>query len=430
MPFRRAQRALRHLWLSSHLWRRRLVFWAGAIAVGYAAVGFAQAANAAQALFGRLLAVSPWAALPAAPAAVALSAWAARRFFPGSQGSGIPQTIAARDRGRPELRQRLLAPRIALGKIVLCLIGLLGGASIGREGPTVQVGASIMLWVARASGMGREPGLILAGSAAGVAAAFNTPLAGIVFAIEEMSRSFEQRISALVLIAVVLAGVAALSVTGSATYFGHSGAALSGPGDWAVVVATGVLGGVGGGVFSRLLLAVSGWLAARPQGWVARHPVWFAAACGLVLALIGLASHGATFGTGYAEASGALSQSAPLPWTFAPLKLAATLISSLSGMPGGLFAPSLSVGAGLGSALAPWFPSTASGAVVLLGMAGYFAGVVQAPMTAFVIVTEMADDHAMLVPLMAATVIAYGISRLVAPAPLYHGLAARYHEKN
>ncbi|QFI65445.1 putative chloride channel protein [Sinorhizobium alkalisoli] len=116
------------------------------------------------------------------PAAFVLSAWLAIRFFPNAQGSGISQAIAARELHGPQDRARLLSLRLAFGKILLTVLGLFGGASIGREGPTVQVGASIMLEAARWGGMAQARGLILAGSAAGIAAAFNTPLAGIVFA--------------------------------------------------------------------------------------------------------------------------------------------------------------------------------------------------------------------------------------------------------
>ena len=143
-------------------------------------------------------------------------------------------------------RSRLLSLRLTVGKILLTLLGLACGASIGREGPTVQVGASIMLGAAKLGGMGRERGLILAGSAAGVAAAFNTPLAGIVFAIEEMSRAFESRTSGLVLIAVILAGLASLGLVGNYSYFGHSTSMLKVTIDWIAVLVCGVLGGIAG----------------------------------------------------------------------------------------------------------------------------------------------------------------------------------------
>ncbi len=416
----------RHVWLSSHTWRRRLVFLLGAIATGYVAVGFAVAANNAQTAFEKAISVSPYLARVVTPAALSRSAFLARRYFPGSQGSGIPQAIAARDPLYPERRDRLLSLRTAVGKIGLCLLGLLGGASIGREGPTVQVGAAIMIAAGKVSGMGREPGLILAGSAAGIAAAFNAPLAGIVFAIEEMSRSFEQRVSSLVLIAVILAGIAAQTVLGNGTYFGGTSATLPGPESWAVVVTAGVIGGALGGVFSRLVIAITRRAPTAFGGAIARRPVAFAAGCGLVLAIIGIAGGGATYGTGYDQARAVLQGTGHLSWAFAPLKLLATLISSVCGIPGGLFSPSISVGAGIGSALSTVFTSAPAGAVVLLGMVGYFAGVVQAPITAFVIVMEMTDDQAMLIPLMAAAVIAYGVSKLFCPEALYHALAEQY----
>jgi H+/Cl- antiporter ClcA len=421
-------RRSRHVWLSSLTWRRRLVFWLGAIVTGYVAVGFALAANDAQAWFEKALAVSPFLALAITPAALAASAFLARRFFPGSQGSGIPQAIAARDMHDAAARDRLLSLKIAAGKIGLCLLGLLGGASIGREGPTVQVGAAIMVFTGKISGMGREPGLILAGGAAGIAAAFNAPLAGIVFAIEEMSRSFEQRVSSLVLIAVILAGLAAQSILGNLTYFGATNAALTGPENWGVVLTAGIAGGLFGGIFSRLVILITRRLPTAFGGAIGRRPVAFAAACGLALALIGLVTQGTSYGTGYDQARQALQGHDHLPIDFAPLKLLATLISSVCGIPGGLFSPSISVGAGMGAILSHVFTSAPAGAVVLLGMVGYFAGVVQAPITAFVIVMEMTNDQAMVIPLMAVAVIAYGVSRLVCPDALYHALADRFRE--
>ena len=159
----------RHL-LSGQRWRMRLVVWGGAVAVGLVSVAFAWAANRATELFHHLL-IYPWLAFILTPGTFVLSTWLARRFFPGSQGSGIPQAIAAR-RARNR-RDTLLSVRLTMGKIALTLLGLAGGASIGREGPTVQVGAAIMLKCGQWGGMGKARGLILAGSAAGVAAAID-----------------------------------------------------------------------------------------------------------------------------------------------------------------------------------------------------------------------------------------------------------------
>ena len=401
------------------------MFWGGAIATGLIGAAFAIAANGASHLFDRVTGWSPWLPLVLTPVGFLVSALACRQLFPGAQGSGIPQAIAARHIRDPIGRNRLLSMRLTAGKILLTLFGLACGASIGREGPTVQVGASIMLQAARLGGMGRERGLILAGSAAGVAAAFNTPLAGIVFAIEEMSRSYEHRTNGLILSTVILAGIASVALLGNYSYFGITTAGIDAVGDWPAVIACGLAGGVGGAVFSWLVLdcttRLRAFITRRPQ----RHTMIVAFVAGLIVAALGIASHGATYGTGYEQARGAL-EGTPLPWIYAPMKLLATLASTLSGIPGGIFAPSLSVGAGLGSALAPFFPGTSAGAIVVLGMAGYFAGVVQAPITAFVIIVEMTADHGMVIPLMAAAVIGFGTSRLICPQPLYHTLAEHF----
>jgi H+/Cl- antiporter ClcA len=282
-----------------------------------------------------------------------------------------------------------------------------------------------MLGAAKLGGMGREKGLILAGSAAGVAAAFNTPLAGIVFAIEEMSRAFEARTSGLVLIAVILAGLASLGLVGNYSYFGSTGSMLMVTIDWIAVLVCGVAGGLAGAFFSCIVLAgtqmIRVFLSPQPMG----RALLLAGLCGLLVAACGLLSHGATYGTGYEAARGAV-EGHGLPYTFAPLKFIATAASSLSGIPGGLFAPSLSVGAGIGNMVARLLGVHAVGAIVLLGMAAYFAGVVQAPITAFVIIGEMSGANGMVIPLMIAAFIGYGISRALSRQSLYHALAQTF----
>ena len=390
---------------------------------------FAKGSEQANLLFHRIVAFSPYLPLLIAPAGLALVAWVTRRFFPGSQGSGIPQTIAALampDRGA---RAAVLSLRIAFGKIFLTLLALLSGASVGREGPTVQIGAAIMHALGshiRFTRRDMERGLILAGGAAGVAAAFNTPLAGVVFAIEEMSRSFEEKTNGTVLTAVIVAGMASLAMMGNYTYFGHTSASLGFGQGWLAVLFCGVAGGLAGGLFSRILTAFAGGVPGRAGESIRRHPVAFAALCGFLLALIGLLSGGTTYGTGYQEAKTLLESGHAVPDSYGALKMLATIVSYLSGIPGGIFAPSLAVGAGFGANLAGLMPYAPSGAVIVLGMVAYFAGVVQAPITAFVIVMEMTDNHGLLLPLMAASIIASVTSRLVCRKPLYKALAENF----
>jgi H+/Cl- antiporter ClcA len=417
-------RRMLRLWLSPEAWRRRLIFWSGGLIVGLAAVGLAMASDAVQRWFALASGRWPYIGLAATPAGLALSAFLMRRYFPGSQGSGIPQAIAARALDDAAARHRLLSLRIAVGKVLLTLLALMTGASVGREGPTVQIGASIMHAVGTLSG-GRHRGLVLAGSAAGVAAAFNTPLAGIVFAIEEMSRSFEQRTSGLVLTAVIVAGIASLGLLGNYTYFGQTSSVLHGVRDWAAIPLCGILGGIAGGVFSHIVVTVSRGLPGRIGALVAGHPIILAALCGLGVGAIGVVAGGTTYGTGYDEAR-RLVEGGSATGSFGLLKLAATTLSTISGVPGGIFSPSLAVGAGFGADIAALLSANSPGAVVLLGMVAYFSGVVQAPITAFIIVMEMTDNHNMAVPLMMTSLIAYGSTRFIGARPIYQALAEKF----
>jgi H+/Cl- antiporter ClcA len=185
-------------------------------------------------------------------------------------------------------------------------------------------------------------------------------------------------------------------------------------------------GGLLGGAFSRILILFGAGLPGRIGRAIKRNPVVFAALCGLFVALCGLLSGGTVFGTGYTQARGLVQGDAAMPGAFGLLKLLATVASSISGIPGGIFAPSLAVGAGLGSEIAWLLPGAPAQALVVLGMVAYFSGVVQAPITAFVIVEEMTDDHAMVVPLMLASLIAYGVSRLVCKEGVYHALSHNF----
>jgi chloride channel protein, CIC family len=415
---------------SARLWFRHILFWGGAVVVGLVASAFALGSDHAHELFRRVLAISPWLPLLVTPLTLAGVAALTQRFFKGAEGSGIPQTIAAIRMPDGEDRDRVLSLRLAMGKIVLTCVSLAGGASVGREGPTVQIGAALLYnlrWLARFPRHLMERGLIIAGGGAGVAAAFNTPLAGIVFAIEEMARSFEERSSGILLTAVIIAGLAAVYVQGNYTYFGATNATLSGASGWLGVFLCGLAGGLLGGAFSRLLLVFSAHgLPGRAGVFMRTYPVRFAAVCGLLLALIGLASGNTVYGSGYQEAKSLLEGSGEISEGYGMWKMLATFISFISGIPGGLFAPSLSAGAGIGQVVATWVTQADAGSLIVIGMAAYFAGVVQAPITAFVIVMEMTDNHDMVVPLMLATLLATAVSRMICPRPLYKGLARNY----
>ena len=407
---------------SPRAWKVRLVFWAGAGLVGGVCALFALLAERAGAVFEWLVTFGDWVPLIVTPLVLTGLAWATVNLFPGSQGSGIPQAIAALESRR---KSAVLSLRIAAGKILLTLTGLAVGASIGREGPSVHIGASIMYSLGRFARFPAhylERGLILAGGAAGIAAAFNTPLAGIVFAIEEMSKSFEQRTSGIVTIGVVVAGVTALATLGPYHYFGTSDAIMPDTAAWVAVPVCGIIGGLLGGVFSTSL--VNG--ARRLVPVVRQHPYLVAFVCGLTVAVVGYISGYSSSGTGYGAAKAIIMGQAEWDPIYPLMKFCSTLASYLSGIPGGIFAPSLATGAGVGANLGHWLPIAPMSVMVLLGMVGYFSGVVQSPLTAFIIVMEMTNNQEMLFPLILTSFIAYGVSHVICPQPIYHALSLAF----
>lgn len=423
--FKRGGRRYALPWLSMRRWRRRVLLVLAALLAGLIAILFAIGAELAIATHDSVLADHPLATLLIAPLGFALMAWLARRFFPATQGSGIPQALAASMSDNRLVRRKLLSFKIAIAKVFLTLGGLLSGASIGREGPSVQIGASVMHMLAsrRKNRIVSSQDLIIAGSGAGVAAAFNTPLGGIMFAVEEMCRYRAFQANSTTLTSVIFAGLMSLAVLGSYTYFGRTSAAL----DWDAALwptlLCGIAGGVLGGLFSRVLIASSRGLPGSLGSFSMNRPVMFAAVCGLGTAITGLATGGLTYGTGYDETKTALEGTAQLPLYFVLAKMLVIWLAFVSRIPGGVFAPALAVGAGLGANIAYFLPPEQATAVLTLCMVAFLAGMTQTPITSFVIVLEMTANHNMLIPLMAASVIAHGFSRSVCPVSLYHALA-------
>lgn len=427
-----AWRRLGQEFAAGRQWLDRAVVLSYAAATGLVVVGFTLLAEAASHGFEQLRSAGawgPWLTLVWTPALAVGLLWWTRRFVPGAMGSGIPQVVRALDDDL-DRRQRswLVSLPISLHKVGLVSGGLLAGLSIGREGPTVQVGAGVMgharRWLSAQSDLDAHD-LMVAGAAAGIAAAFNTPLGGIVFALEQLSRRRKLSHSALVIASIVLAGMVAVSVFGNVTYFGRLRVqelswALLWPG---LLVA--LMAGLAGGVFSRLIVVSVRGLPDRCSRWRASHPLRFAAGCGLAVAVIGLVTGGSTAGAGYAPARAMLEGQSELPVVFTLLKFCATWLSAWTGVPAGVFAPSLTIGAGIGRdvALLTGVGAEAAIPLIALGMVGFLAATTQGPITAFIIVMEMVSGHAMVLSLMACALLASGVARLLT-RPMYEELAA------
>lgn len=413
-------------------WFDRIVILTYAAITGLIAVAFTYGAEAASHAFRQLTSsaeYAPFIALVWTPALTVLVIMWTRRFAPGAVGSGIPQVVRALSEDvSPQQVSWLVSLRVALHKMGLVAGGLLAGLSIGREGPMVQIGAGVMSharrWLSTRTEIDSHD-LMVAGAAAGIAAAFNTPLGGVIFAVEQLSRRRSMTHSSIVIASIVLAGLVSISVFGNQTYFGRLRVqelswSLLGPG-----VAVAVVTGLAGGLFSGLIVASVRGLPDRFSRWRVAHPLRFAAGCALMVAVIGIVTGGATSGAGYEPTRALLEGRSELSTLFTPLKFCATWLSAWTGVPAGVFAPSLTIGASIGHDVAALTGVAADAAIPLiaLGMVGFLAATTQGPITAFIIVMEMVSGQSMVLSLMACALLASGIARLLTP-PMYLELAA------
>ncbi|GMG91385.1 chloride channel protein [Cupriavidus metallidurans] len=414
-------------------------FMCGAGFVALFSIVFAYIAEVALNWNAKLTTATPWLAFVILPFGLAALRWLTIRLAPQARGSGIPQVIAAVTLPPAGVAQTVLVSfRQSMWKVLLTTGALLAGASVGREGPSVQVGAAAMLAWGRLCHeklqfrIGFHPNaLIAAGAAGGLAAAFNTPLAGVVFAIEELGRGTSVRWDRLVLSGVLTAGFLSLAVLGNNPYFSVKVPMLVLHDAWGPVLLCAVVNGVMGGLFAKLLIAgVPGLTPTSWRGWLNAHPVMVAFFCGLVVAALGWATAGATFGTGYEQASGLINGTPHSTIWFGLAKFVATVVSYFAGIPGGIFTPSLAIGAGIGDTVSHFLSgATEPRVLALVSMAAFLAAATQAPITASVIVMEMTRTQDLTIYLLAASLLASFLSRQFNPHPFYHHMGHAFRRE-
>jgi len=359
-----------------------------------------------------------------------LSVEMVRRIAPCAAGTGIPQAIfAARHLGiaNEEALAPLVSPATLAVKVVSLLIGIWAGASTGREGPTVHVATCVfimILWPFRRwAGVSVDPrSAVIAGGAAGLAAAFNTPLAGVTFAIEELTTDYFSNIKDLVLLAIIVAAVAAKLLTGEYAYFGKL---LEPP--VVPLTATFVIGLVGGllGAFFSSAILHGQKIISRFNSPLSRYGIPVALSLGVLViaSFVGLN----VLGPGNEVAKTLIfGQFGPWAILFPLAKIGTTLFTYLSGIAGGIFAPCLSIGAAMGADVGRCLNvSTASCAMI--GMAAFLSGTIQAPITSFVIIFEMTGHHQMLLPIMLSSLLAFMVARVLGAKHFYQALATNYN---
>jgi len=347
------------------------------------------------------------------------------RYFPNARGSGVPQTKAAlfASEGRITLRT-------VLGKFFCTSATLASGIPLGREGPSVQVGAGIGSVLGRLLGLRTEQvkNLIPVGAAAAIAAAFNTPLAAVVFSLEEIIGDLNAPVMGAVVLASATSWMVLRVFLGNHPLFKVPQYQLIHPVEFAVYAVLGVAGGVVSAVFTKLLLDIRARFLRFP-----RNTLWFQPlAGGLLVGLMGWFVP-QVMGVGYGFVGDALNGNMAFKMMalLVVLKLVAVTTSYASGNAGGIFGPSLFIGAMLGGTVGTvahrFFPAyTATpGAYALVGMGAVFAGVVRAPMTSVLMIFEMTQDYAVIVPLMIANLVSLFIASRLQPAPIYEALAVQ-----
>lgn len=405
------------------LWRDHAILMTGAVIMGVFVAGFAIATDKAQEIFAALSSQMKFLPLVLSPAVFAVSLWIVVRYFPATSGSGVPQSIAAQHVTSQADRQHLLGFPVCVAKFLLVILALLGGASLGREGPSVQIGAALMLLFANITRAPDKRTFITAGAAAGLAAAFNTPITGIAFLLEDMlkGKPFKDRLTMLMII--LLSGIAAIAVTGSYDYYGHIKTEMIVWDVWMPVIVISIICGLAGSVFNILIINGRKYICSLFGGFGKKKPVMFAAVCGFGVALLGLATGGVTFGSGYEIGHDLLHGVTAPAWWHPFAKMAATVISVFSGIPGGTISPALSIGATIGGAASQVFPGVPVSVIVLLAIAGYFAAFTQSPITATVIVLEITGMSSAVIPLLAVSVLSAAFSRVLFPTPIFDLMA-------
>lgn len=345
------------------------------------------------------------------PLAFASIVFLLKRYFPYAGGSGLPQGYALDVYEKPEL-ENTYSVRTMFGKILLTLCSIGSGAALGREGPTIQICASIFGAMPNISHE-RKKLLIRIGSGVGVATAFNAPLGGVVFAFEEYLRTSTTKINTLLLLGIGVAGYCGVLIYGDYSYMGQVAVSQLNYTFTSLLLAlfAGILCGLLGALFTWLMVYVS---VDKGQLWHAlrkKHYLVFAMIFGLGVAIIGILSQGYSFGNGATEINHALTHGDNLPWYYGVAKSVGAIFSVAAGVPGGYFSTALSIGAGIMDAVYQIFPVIPIEQYYLLGMVGFLAAITGAPITAVaMIISIVVDSQHFALPLIITSLLSSHIA--------------------
>lgn len=360
-----------------------------------------------------------------------LIAWALVFFFaPAASGSGIPQVLAANeleynDKNKDRV-DRLLSLRVMFVKIASSLVCMFGGGAIGREGPTIHICASLFhffgKWTRRLRVESSSHLWIVTGAGAGLAAAFNTPLGGIVYAIEELGSQHFLRVRKILFVAIIISGLISQGILGNYLYLGSPKIYLAGAQTYPLAILIGFLCGLLGAAWSELLFYLVKMRSRIKSKFILAG---IAIVCGFLMALLILHNHYSA-GTGIVLVDDILFHQHAVGFETTFFRFIGTIISYLCGAAGGILSPSLAIGASFGDYIAQALGLGSSNIFVLLGMIGFLTGVTGVPFTSFILVMEMTSGQNSIFPMMIAALSASAGANLINPHSFYEMVKQRY----
>lgn len=409
-------------------------FWIGSVITGFFAVMYAQVFAWGEHLMNFIFDWHAWMIFIIAPIGFVLSWWLVKEFAPNAKGSGIPQVMAAVELANPKEHRKirnLLSLKIIIFKILSSVILVIGGGAVGREGPTIQIAGSVFRkvneylpeWWPKIS----KKNMIMTGAAAGLAAAFNTPLGGIVFAVEELSKTHINYFKTALFTAVIIAGLTAQTLAGSYLYLGYpktNDVSLMVMFPIILVAAT---AGILASQLSVIMLKINGWKKKKLK--TDKANVIFLVICALIIASIAYFINREILGSGKEIMERVLfTKDKHEDWYVPVLRMLGPALSFTSGGAGGIFAPALTAGASIGSVIsgAIHLTSNETNVVVLAGMVAFLTGITRAPFTSAIIVLEMTDRHSLIFHLMLAGMVSSIASILVSRHSLYDVLKVNF----
>ena len=413
--------------------QQQLPYWIASLITGLVAVLYAKLFVWAEMLSLNVAHKTGWLLFIITPVCFVFAWWLVKQFAKNARGSGIPQVMAAIELATPKrshLVESLLSLKTIAIKILSSILMIFGGGAVGREGPTIQIAGSIF-WkvnqlIPKSWPKISKKNMIITGAAAGLAAAFNTPLGGIVFGIEELAKTHINYFKTAIFTSVIIAGLTAQGILGPYLYLGYPLITDLSIYIFFYVLLVAVLSGLLGTLMSKLIVKILKW---KKNFKSTGFEVLYVISVALVVATIAYFFNNSVLGSGRTEMSHVLfTEDKYDGWQLPVMRILGPILSFTTGAAGGIFAPSLSAGAAVGSLVAQIFSLVGSNAnlLILSGMVAFLTGVTRSPFTSAILVLEMTDRHNVIFHLMLAAIVANIVSSLIEKRSLYSHLEESY----